>query len=107
MCPFTTQIEGEMTRWRGKCGGERGIRTLGRAFGPYDGLANRWFKPLTHLSALTYECRTQNEELRKMIPGNALNSTFCVLHSIAFGGGGGIRTHGPGHPGRRFSRPLP
>ena len=32
-------------------GGERGIRTLGRALRPYGGLANRWFKPLTHLSA--------------------------------------------------------
>ena len=31
-------------------GGEGGIRTLGRALRPYDGLANRWFKPLTHLS---------------------------------------------------------
>src|ERR1044071_1955713 len=32
-------------------GGERGIRTLGRALRPYGGLANRWFQPLTHLSA--------------------------------------------------------
>jgi hypothetical protein len=31
-------------------GGERGIRTLGRALRPYGGLANRWFQPLTHLS---------------------------------------------------------
>src|SRR5262249_2125873 len=38
-------------RWREEVdGGERGIRTLGRALRPYDGLANRWFKPLTHLS---------------------------------------------------------
>src|SRR5262245_11593602 len=37
-------------RKRKGSGGERGIRTLGRALRPYDGLANRWFKPLTHLS---------------------------------------------------------
>jgi hypothetical protein len=33
-----------------RAGGERGIRTLGRALRPYGGLANRWFEPLTHLS---------------------------------------------------------
>ena len=32
-------------------GGEGGIRTLGRALRPYDGLANRCFRPLSHLSA--------------------------------------------------------
>ena len=31
-------------------GGEGGIRTLGRALWPYDGLANRCFRPLSHLS---------------------------------------------------------
>ena len=31
-------------------GGEGGIRTLGRALRPYDGLANRCFRPLSHLS---------------------------------------------------------
>ena len=31
-------------------GGEGGIRTLGRGLGPYDGLANRCFRPLSHLS---------------------------------------------------------
>lgn len=33
-----------------KNGGEAGIRTRGRAFGPYDGLANRCLQPLGHLS---------------------------------------------------------
>ncbi len=32
-------------------GGEAGIRTLGRAFGPYNGLANRRLQPLGHLTA--------------------------------------------------------
>jgi hypothetical protein len=32
-------------------GGEGGIRTPGRGLGPYDGLANRCFRPLSHLSA--------------------------------------------------------
>ena len=31
-------------------GGEGGIRTPGRGLGPYDGLANRCFRPLSHLS---------------------------------------------------------
>src|SRR5262245_19707327 len=31
-------------------GGERGIRTLGTGFNPYNGLANRRFRPLSHLS---------------------------------------------------------
>src|SRR5580698_1984187 len=31
-------------------GGERGIRTLDRAFQPYNGLANRRLQPLGHLS---------------------------------------------------------
>src|ERR1051326_8158365 len=35
---------------RSETGGEGGIRTLGRALRPYDGLANRCFRPLSHLS---------------------------------------------------------
>jgi hypothetical protein len=34
----------------GQAGGEGGIRTPGRGLGPYDGLANRCFRPLSHLS---------------------------------------------------------
>ena len=34
-----------------QCGGEAGIRTLGRGFGPYNGLANRRLQPLGHLTA--------------------------------------------------------
>src|SRR5262249_1523646 len=33
-----------------EAGGEGGIRTPGRALRPYDGLANRCFRPLSHLS---------------------------------------------------------
>ena len=32
-------------------GGEAGIRTLGTGFSPYNGLANRRFRPLSHLTA--------------------------------------------------------
>ncbi len=32
--------------------GEGGIRTRDTGVNPYDGLANRWFQPLTHLSNL-------------------------------------------------------
>ena len=34
----------------GKAGGERGIRTLGWDLNPINGLANRPFRPLRHLS---------------------------------------------------------
>src|SRR6266568_8935201 len=33
-------------------GGEGGIRTPGRSFSPYNGLANRRIQPLCHLSAV-------------------------------------------------------
>jgi hypothetical protein len=32
-------------------GGEAGIRTLGTGLSPYNGLANRRFRPLSHLTA--------------------------------------------------------
>src|SRR5689334_1504902 len=35
---------------RAKAGGEAGIRTLGTAFRPYNGLANRRLQPLGHLT---------------------------------------------------------
>jgi hypothetical protein len=38
-------------------GGEAGIRTLGRGLSPYNGLANRRFRPLSHLTARTTSIR--------------------------------------------------
>ena len=38
-----------------KSGGEGGIRTPGRSFGPYNGLANRRIQPLCHLSAACFQ----------------------------------------------------
>jgi hypothetical protein len=35
---------------RAKVGGEAGIRTLGTGLSPYNGLANRRFRPLSHLT---------------------------------------------------------
>src|SRR5579883_2089021 len=40
-------------------GGEGGIRTPGTGLSQYDGLANRCFRPLSHLS-LPRECSPQN-----------------------------------------------
>ena len=40
-------------------GGEAGIRTLGRAFRPYNGLANRRLQPLGHLTYRANYCRTR------------------------------------------------
>ena len=45
--PQAHKLKGER-----KAGGEAGIRTLGRAFGPYNGLANRRLQPLGHLTVL-------------------------------------------------------
>jgi hypothetical protein len=36
-------------------GGEGGIRTPGRSFGPYNGLANRRIQPLCHLSGVWFQ----------------------------------------------------
>jgi hypothetical protein len=42
-------------------GGEGGIRTPGRSFGPYNGLANRRIQPLCHLSGVCFgELTIQN-----------------------------------------------
>jgi hypothetical protein len=37
--------------WNNLTGGEAGIRTLGTGLSPYNGLANRRFRPLSHLTA--------------------------------------------------------
>ena len=38
-----------------RSGGEGGIRTPGRSFGPYNGLANRRLQPLGHLSGVYFQ----------------------------------------------------
>ena len=38
-------------QWKKESGGEGGIRTPGRGFSPYNGLANRRIQPLCHLSS--------------------------------------------------------
>jgi hypothetical protein len=55
-------------------GGEAGIRTLGRAFGPYNGLANRRLQPLGHLTA---NCKYT---ARKHLP----DRTFLTLPTTGF-----------------------
>jgi hypothetical protein len=45
-----TKLKGDLEEWE-ISGGEGGIRTPGRSFGPYNGLANRRIQPLCHLSA--------------------------------------------------------
>src|SRR5713101_6673608 len=48
---FLGAMVGEPSEALAKDGGEGGIRTPGRGFGPYNGLANRRLQPLGHLSA--------------------------------------------------------
>ena len=49
-CVLNVKKKFENVFMENKFSGERGIRTPGKEFSPYDGLANRWFQPLTHLS---------------------------------------------------------
>ena len=42
--------DGKINGQNNLTGGEAGIRTLGRGFGPYNGLANRRLQPLGHLT---------------------------------------------------------
>jgi hypothetical protein len=44
-------------------GGEGGIRTLDRAFKPYNGLANRRLQPLGHLSAADFNSLARSRNL--------------------------------------------
>jgi hypothetical protein len=46
-----TKLKGDLEEWE-ISGGEGGIRTPGRSFGPYNGLANRRIQPLCHLSGI-------------------------------------------------------
>ena len=72
---------------RPRNGGEGGIRTPGRGLGPYDGLANRCFRPLSHLSAAA---------------GTHLNrSIFLILERRS---GGTVLRWAPGR--RRWPRSL-
>ena len=48
---FPMAMVGEPSEALAKDGGEGGIRTPGRGFGPYNGLANSRLQPLGHLSA--------------------------------------------------------
>ena len=54
-------------------GGEGGIRTLGRALEPYDGLANRCLQPLGHLSAI---------RLNALIIAGPSNHPLCEARGI-------------------------
>src|SRR3974390_3366939 len=47
-----------------RTGGERGIRTLGTGFSPYNGLANRRLQPLGHLTAHLHVYVTSTYRLR-------------------------------------------
>ena len=62
-----------------RSGGERGIRTLGRALRPYGGLANRWLQPLTHLSVLNRNA--QNALLAEMISVRANSTRLRTLQA--------------------------
>src|SRR5688572_21817824 len=53
--------------WGKYVGGEAGIRTLGRAFRPYNGLANRRLQPLGHLTVDPLDCSAQSSILAALI----------------------------------------
>ena len=91
-------------------GGEGGIRTPGRGFSPYNGLANRRIQPLCHLSAdgsaeanrpnapsiSLNRGRKRSEFLAGMsIPGDHFTSP-CVKES------GSVASEGSAEAGREF-----
>jgi hypothetical protein len=51
MVETALELEGKINGQNNLTGGEAGIRTLGRSFSPYNGLANRRLQPLGHLTA--------------------------------------------------------
>ncbi len=53
-------------------GGEAGIRTLGTGLSPYNGLANRRFRPLSHLTA-DGKYTARKYLLNRVFPGGAYN----------------------------------
>ena len=46
-------------------GGQGGIRTPGKLLMAYGGLANRWFKPLTHLSGGSEAAQSKQDRREK------------------------------------------
>ncbi len=53
----TTGVRSQISTISENAGGDGGIRTLGTGYYPYDGLANRWFQPLTHVSGSRRQAR--------------------------------------------------
>src|SRR4051812_4795406 len=85
---------------RAKVGGEAGIRTLGTGLSPYNGLANRRFRPLSHLTA-DFQLYVTQTSARKQSRGDALRRFFGTR--VAFlrvspreVGGGGLLFLGKG-----------
>ncbi len=89
----------------GESGGEGGIRTPGRSFGPYNGLANRRIQPLCHLSAVWFQQLTTLPQLiwrtvgAQSFMASKVVSIFFIAARTA--GAGTVRmhraqTHSPG-----------
>src|ERR1700758_581375 len=59
-------------------GGEGGIRTPGRSFSPYNGLANRRLQPLGHLSAVCFQQLTTlaKAAYHASVPGEEINVSY-------------------------------
>lgn len=58
-------------------GGAGGIRTLGTAFQPYNGLANRRFRPLSHRTS-SIESKGEDSKDR----GNGKQKYYCKYNEI-------------------------
>src|SRR6266852_1122367 len=80
-------------------GGEGGIRTPGRSFGPYNGLANRRIQPLCHLSAVWFQQLTTLPQLiwrtvgAQSFMASKVVSIFFIAARTA--GAGTVRMHRP------------
>ena len=71
---------------RAKAGGEGGIRTLGRGFSPYNGLANRRLQPLGHLtvSILLTISAIRRRPIHCAVPCAIVRRTFAARTTTAW-----------------------
>src|SRR5580700_1192039 len=78
-----TKLKGDLEEWE-ISGGEGGIRTPGRSFGPYNGLANRRIQPLCHLSAVFRQALLRtDDDLRNSYPSNSRSIASNEIGEVA------------------------
>ena len=72
-----------------RSGGERGIRTLGRGLNPYNALAKRRFRPLSHLSVCSRKFR--GKRARNKVQGGFAGENRFEREESVFAVGGTLQ----------------